>query len=212
MESGSRSFALKIGFKPKTSDPGRVFRAMNDLIESVEGIDSLLARVVSADVDSELVLEDVKSGSLVGWFRQKVKTGSESIYEGDNPEERIEDFINMSNKKIFESISNRDNKYSDIEDMIEKLNEMAKDTGVLQLDGYGNVPISDMIKYLEGISSAVNNLSEGDSASYVGVDDEEVSIDIGLDISENDYVESMSSDIITNMREMILIVKKPDYI
>ena len=180
MESESRSFALKVGFKPDTSDPGRVFRAMNDLVESVEGIDSLLAKVVSADVDSELVLEDVRSGSLIGWFRQNIKTRNESIYD--------------DNKEIFRSISNGSARYSDIEDMIDRLDNMAKNTDVLHIDGYGNVPISDMIKYLEGISNAVKNLEEGDSASYVGVDGEEVSIDVGLDINEDDYVEDMSAE------------------
>lgn len=194
MESESRSFALKVGFKPDTSDPGRVFRAMNDLVESVEGIDSLLAKVVSADVDSELVLEDVRSGSLIGWFRQNIKTRNESIYDDNNPEYEIERFINMSNKEIFRSISNGSARYSDIEDMIDRLDNMAKNTDVLHIDGYGNVPISDMIKYLEGISNAVKNLEEGDSASYVGVDGEEVSIDVGLDINEDDYVEDMSAE------------------
>ena len=212
MESGSRSFALKIGFKPETSDPGRVFRAMNDLIESVEGIDSLLAKVVSADVDSELVLEDVRSGSIVGWFRQNVKTKNESIYDDDNPEQKIENFINMSNGEIFKSISDGSASYSDIEDMIDRLNSMAKDTDVLQLDGYGNVPISDMISYLEGISNAVKNLSDGDSASYIGIDSEEVTIDTGIDIDQDDYTKEMSESKIVNESEMILRVKKPDYI
>lgn len=212
MESDSRSFALKIGFKPNTSDPGRIFRAMNELIYCVEGIDSLLASVVSADVESELILEDVKSGSLVSLFRQNVKTKSDSLYNTDSPKKKIEDFLNRSNKEIFKSISNGDTDYSKIEDMIERLNEMAKETDVLKLDGYGRVKISDITSYLEGLSDAIDNLSEGDSASYIGVDNEEISIDLGLSIEEDEVMEEVSGEKIVNENEMILRVKKPDYI
>lgn len=213
MEPEAKIFALKIGFEPGTQDPGRVFRAMNQLIDSVQDLDSLLARVVSADIESSLILEDIQSGSLISWFRQKVKLDDGTPYKNEDPESRVEEFLARSNREFFQIVAGDGApNYEEIQELIESLNQMAQETDVLQLNGYGKVPIAEIVSRLKQISEALRNLDTGDSASYIGPDREEISLDIGFNIEETDIEDAVVAETITNRNEMILKIKKPDYL
>jgi len=214
MEPEATRFALKIGFEPGTEDPGRVFRAMNQLIDSVQDLDSLLARVVSAEIESSLILDDIQSGSLLSFIRQNVKIKKETPYKGDDPKSKIEDFLNEANEEFFRIASNdvETPGIEEIEEMLRTLDQMAKETDVLQLDGYGKVPIAEIINLLKQISEALRNLDAGDSASYISPESEEISLNIGFDIEDTGVEDEIVAETITNRNEMILKIKKPDYL
>jgi len=214
MEPGATRFALRIGFEPDTEDPGRVFRAMNQLIDSVQDLDSLLARIVSAEIESRLILDDIQSGSLLSFIRQNVKLDEKTPYKGNNPKSKIEKYLNEANGEFFRLASNNGDSpgIEEIEKMLKDLNQMAKETDVLQLDGYGKVPIAEIINLLKQIGEALKNLNTGDSASYISPESEEIPLNIGFDIEDTSIEDEIIAETITNKNEMILKIKKPDYL
>lgn len=53
-------FGLKIDFISGSEDPGRVFRAMSGLIDSVQSFDRHMALTFDAEINPVLLLEEVE--------------------------------------------------------------------------------------------------------------------------------------------------------
>jgi hypothetical protein len=55
---------IKIEYKTGTKNPERVFKTMSGLIESFSEFDRNLAKIISADIDPTVILEEITTGSL----------------------------------------------------------------------------------------------------------------------------------------------------
>ncbi|MEB3341258.1 hypothetical protein [Okeania sp.] len=62
-------FGYKIDFAEDTEDPGRVFRAMLELIEFSKVTDNTLIKYLDVEIESNLVLENIEQGSFIVWFK-----------------------------------------------------------------------------------------------------------------------------------------------
>lgn len=214
MEDTTKRFGLKIEFEPLTENPSRVFAAMKELIDTVEDYNSLLSDVISAEIKSSLVLQDIESGSVSSWLNQKILKQGTTPLKDDEAEDRIEEFLSGSNRELFQSVSGDSGKidYRKVKDLVDRLNEMARETDALQIDSYGNVPVKDIVDFLKRLQQAMDRLRPGDRASYIPGDGSEIYINPNVRVNEEEIMDEMTSTKITNVNDMILKVKKPDYL
>ena len=61
----SESFILKIEYEKDSVRPSRIFRAMSEMIEGFQSLDRNLIQAFPIKVTPELLLEDIRVGSLV---------------------------------------------------------------------------------------------------------------------------------------------------
>ena len=77
-------FCIKIDFEKGVGSPSRVFRAMSDLIETMQAIDVSLVQSIDAKIEPILLLEDVETGSVKAWLRQVINSvDDDSLKKGD---------------------------------------------------------------------------------------------------------------------------------
>ena len=57
-------FCLEIQFLKNSENPSRVFKAMSELIDTMQYLDQTLIKSIDSDIKPIMLLEDVESGSV----------------------------------------------------------------------------------------------------------------------------------------------------
>lgn len=151
-------FCIRIDFeKNSRGNPARIFEAMSGLIRCFQSLDESLVECIdiNKEVCTELILTDIKTGSLLTWLRT---------------------FI------------------SDIDD-----SELMEHGWKALLDFY------------EHASTSVYALTEKNEVKYI-TPEEETAISKTCEISEEIREEILTKESSTSQHDLILPVKKPDYL
>lgn len=206
-------FCLKVSFEPGTPDPTRVFRAMSQLITALGHLDAALAASVGAQIKPTVLLEDVDKGSLRAWLRDAL----EGLDDGDvrdlNWRRMVGGFLVKGKRAVVRALSDRQT-ISDRNDMRQlqaDVMRVADETGVSTLPTYSAITPDRLLKAASEVSQAVNQLDSRDTASFVS-DEGEVPINPAFRISTEAVENLLTRETIPSEGEMILKVKKPDYL
>src|SRR2546421_496258 len=77
-------FCIEIDYAKDSPNPSRVFRAMSDLIEALQSVDSTLAESLAIKLEPVLLLEDIEAGSIKAWLAQKIESvDDQALKSGD---------------------------------------------------------------------------------------------------------------------------------
>ena len=98
-----------------------------------------------------------------------------------------------------------------IDGLAHGLMEVAKETDVLRIRMYTPVHASKITKSLQKITEAVSHLDEGDIATY-RTKEEETTFNMEFHFSPETIEQLLTKETISSNQEMILKVKKPDYL
>ncbi|MDZ4164674.1 MAG: hypothetical protein U1C55_06065, partial [Smithellaceae bacterium] len=61
-------YCIEIRFEKGSRDPARVFRAMQEMIETFHEFDRSLIRAIDSNIEPILILEDIEAGSIKSWL------------------------------------------------------------------------------------------------------------------------------------------------
>jgi hypothetical protein len=61
-------FCLEIQFQKDSENPSRIFRAMSELIETMQFLDQALIKSIDSKIQPIMLLEDIESGSVRTWL------------------------------------------------------------------------------------------------------------------------------------------------
>jgi hypothetical protein len=66
-------YCIEIKFEKGSKDPARVFRAMQEMIETFHELDCSLVKSIDSNIVSSLVLEDIETGSIKSWLSNAIE-------------------------------------------------------------------------------------------------------------------------------------------
>lgn len=206
-------FCIELTFKKGTGCPSRVFRSLSELIDTIQVIDNHLVGCIDTRIEPVLMLEDIESGSIRTWLSSVLKA---------MPDDAI---YNLSWKKLVGSyllkakyyminflegkttISNTD----EIKPLTSKLHQLAKETEVRMLPDYKEIQPRELLEDMQRMSDNLSHLGEGDSASYI-TPEEKARFNLDFKLAPETVEELLVHETISAEAEMILKVKKPDYL
>lgn len=213
VQSDENLFEIKVKFEKEKGNPSRVFRAMSDLIESVQILDQHLSATLSTSVQTKLVLKDIETGSIKAILKNIVeKIPDEAIKEGDY-KKLIGHFLHKAKHKILDWCSERDEikDREEVKSLQGRIEDLAKETNLKHLPVYAPLETSTLLSDINSIKDSLTNLDEKDTATFSsqqGISQ----FNKKLMISENIVKELITRETILSEGERILKVKKPDYL
>jgi hypothetical protein len=206
-------FEIKIDFERGHGDPARVFRTMSGLVESIQSFDQHLSATISTKIQTTLILEDIKGGSMLSVFRTMVESVPDEVLKDGEIKKILGHFLCHGKHVLLDWCSKRNaiNNRSDVKELEGELLELAEKTKIKQLPAYAPIEIGTLLSDISSVRDALVNLEEEDSAVLIS---KEMSSNFNknLKIPEDIVREFMTKETIDSSGEKIFKVKKPDYL
>lgn len=187
---------------------------MVDLIEALRRFDRDLARSFDATIEPQMFLEDVESGSIKAWIAEVLKsTDDEALKSGEWKKVlgsylvqakylvlgRIEKSASITEPQLLERIQ------SDLS------NETAQN-GLGLLVGFTPLSRTQLAAHIADITTSLQPLRSGDTATFESVGRTPVPFNPQLRVDADEIQNLLETRTIENDVEMILKVKKPDFL
>lgn len=207
MSDLNNAIGIKIDFDKNSTEPQRVFDAMSDLIQSIQSLHSCFLSSISVQCEVQLLLSDIKEGSLISWLSPDIK--NKNIEIDANKKSKISTFLDKSTQKVIEFLEDKEtiSNISELDDLEEKIKKEADN---LSLDEFLNDFSLDKQKLLKGISSigkATNELHKEDSA-YVELNSGSYLINSSFNLSDIETKQLLSIRTEDKTFETTLVIKK----
>lgn len=208
-------FAVEIDFEPETGfDPARVFKSMSQLIGAFQDIDMRLITSINSAIGPVLMLENIETGSLRTWLRSRLDLlpGDDVLKDGDW--KKIVGFYLVRCKHIIvrfiegkATITTR----SDVQALEAELLAAAEETQIRRIPAYEPINRKDLLEGIQEISNALAHLEGNDGASLITMEGK-ANFNLNFRISDQTIEELTVEENISHEEEMILKVKKPDFL
>lgn len=207
------SFILTIDYAKDSPRPSRVFRAMSELIEGFQALDNDLVRAFPVRVESELILEDIQVGSLRTVIKNTLKGMDDAALKNLEWKKIVGGFLLQGKHAVLKWIEAREQIESRkaLQDLSEEVRRLAEGTRILHLPIYTPPPLPLLVKDIGVISIAVANLGTEDTASYEAAGSIS-GFNKAFHVDQEFAEELLTEETITNKSEVLLRVKKPDYL
>ena len=207
-------YCIEIKFKKGSKDPSRVFRAMSEMIETFQDFDNSLVQAIDSNIEPILILEDIESGSIKSWLSSALKAVEDDALKNIDWKPAVGKYL-VKAKYIAVDFLNGKTRISDASEVTQLEDEiyaLAKKTDVRWLPIYEKIPTKKLLHSVEKISSSLSHLQSTDDASYLISEDEKVNFNLEFKLIPESIDDLVTKDKIVSKSEMILKVKKPDYL
>lgn len=208
------AFAIEIDFVKGKGDPSRPFRTMVELTEALASFDRDLVKSVDATIEPILLLENIQTGSIRSWFVTVLRsTDDTALASGEWKRivgtfavkakyallKRLEGAASVTDPELLDSIQT-------------ELLKEAENTNVRGLPGYAPMSRTRIAAHIAEITTSLEYLSDEDSASFQSPSEGTVPFNRALRVVPEEMTKLLAARTVINTNEMILKVKKPDYL
>lgn len=206
-------FAIKIDFQKGSESPSRVFRAMTGLIETFEQLDHALTRSIDVRVKPVMLLEDIEAGSIRAWLRSVVQELPDDALAKAEWKPIIGTYLVKAKRAILDwtggktTVTNR----QEIIELQTSLVALAEQTEINQIPAYAPADMREILTQVQSVSDSLGLLRAGDSATFESQQGN-VDFNLAFRIAPETLEEILTARIIKNKAELLLKVKKPDYL
>lgn len=206
-------FELKIDFERGSGNPTRVFRSMTSLIEATSDFDSDLISSIGARVKTDLILEDIQTGSLRSQLSSALKEiDGEALRSGDW-KRVLGTYLDKGRLTLIEKLDEKP-KIESKEQLVlvqRELHKLALKTDAAFVPHYEPIALDRLLKDIQTFRMGMAYLGEKDAA-FVILEGTKEQISKDIEINPDLRDEIMIKESISNTSDAILKVKKPDYI
>lgn len=204
-------FAIVIDFRKGEDSPTRVFSAATELIRSFEELDHVLARSVDSSIKPVMILEDVEVGSLKVWLKNALRSTDDQALKDLDWRPAVGKYLVRAKYVVLRWLDNDDAPRS-LQDLRREIRDLASETDVRRLPDYAPPDPSGLINIAKQIQDAKKMLGPNDRVFFEGSEGR-VEVDLSVDIDPDELAELATKEtIMLPPAEMILAVKKPDYL
>lgn len=206
-------FSFLIDFKKGEGSASRIFSAMQEFIKTCETFDKDLLASVDSKIKPLMLLEDIRAHSLRAYLRNVLTAvDDDTIKEGDWS--KIAGTFLVKAKHLALEWLERGDK--DINILSSEINELSRETTIRKIPMNTPVENKTLIDAVKGFDRVKDHLHEQDKAAMISGENENekrVELDISkrIDIEEIEQLATRET-IINTIPNMLLIVKKPDYL
>lgn len=206
-------YYLQIDFEKGSERPERVFQSMAQLIEAFQRIDVHLARSVAAGIEPVVILQKVEAGSIRTWLATILRSVDDESLKKLEWKGIVGNYLVKGKARFLRFLEGKKEIASakEVEVLEAELVHLAQETEVRQIPAYMPIPRRLLLEDLNAVSTAVAVLSPRDRATAV-LDEENIEVAKGFVVSEEAIDQLVTEESIDNVTEVILKVKKPDYL
>jgi hypothetical protein len=207
------SFELKIDFEKHSENPGRVFQAMAQMIESFHLIDNDLLLPFDAHAETFLILEDIKAGSLRTVLTTMLRSVDDESLKAGEIKKIIGSYLLKGKYRLIHFLEDKKQitERAEIEALGADLHKLAVETDVKKLPSYKRVSSSALLRDIQLITLAVEHLKPADTAKFISINGDAL-FNQSFQYHQ-DAVETLLTKETKDFESSeILKVKKPDYL
>lgn len=206
-------FYIEIKFKKDSENPSRVFQTMAGIIDAFQQFDNDLIRGIDSKLEPVILLEDIEVSSLRAWLANRLKGVPDDAIRDLDWKKFIGTYLVKAKYIVIKKLEGK-TEITDknvIEDIQYELLEEAKKIEVNQLPGHQPMPLPKLIANIDSISKALEPLTKDDSA-IITTPQGTASFNLELNFTPEHIEDLLTKESISSKMEMILKVKKPDYL
>ena len=206
-------FSIEIDFQKGSESPSRIFRTMTGLIETFQELDKALVNSIDTKIEPVMIIEDIETGSIKGWFSTILKNVDDDALKKLDWKPLVGQYLVKAKYYILDFMDGKTQITSigEIEDLERKLLKSAEETDVTHFPSYTPIQRQKLFSNIKRITDALGYLNESDKASYISSENE-IIMNAQFDIVPEKIEELLTQEQIGSYSEMILKVKKPDYL
>lgn len=206
-------FCLEIIYKKESENPSRVFHTMSQLIDNFQRIDMHLVKSIDVRIEPVLLLEDIETGSIRVWLSSMLKAIPDESLFNLNWKPIVGQYLVKAKYLMIDFVEQKTtiSNVDEIKLLEENIYKLAEQTQVRRLASYTRPQTRELLEGIKDISSSLSYLSEGDSASYT-TGEEEAKFNLQFKLAPESIEDLLAKETISEEGELILKVKKPDYL
>jgi len=206
-------FLLTFYFEAGLKNPQRIFSTASDCIDALQAYDEMLLKTFPSTIKPVFVLEQVDTGSIRIWLKQFLEAVDDDAIKNLDWKPAVGKYLIKGKYlllKMLECKTGLPDK-KDMEDISNELHNLAKETDVLRFPAYSRVRTNDIAKHVKQLSDATQRLEKGEYFSMES-DEGKASIQAGLSVTDADIDAMLVERSIRNISELILMVRRPDFL
>jgi hypothetical protein len=206
-------FNLYIDYEKSEGEPSRVFHAMGELIDAFEGLDELLAGIISEGDGTELVLEDIEASSLRAKLRSIILGVPDDALKDGDWKKILGHFLVKAKYLVARWLSDNPQITSvdQIQSLQKELEVLAQQTGARHLPFFRPVDKRALLGKIAEIDRAITYLDPRDTLKYESSYGQ-VTLPHTQHVHETLIRDILTREVIDSNDERIVKVKKPDYL
>ena len=211
---------VKINFLAGESNPQEILQCAVDTINALSELDQALANCISSNMQMSFKLEGFKEGSLI----TRLKSFYLNNDENANTDEHInsdlaQQFVNNSREEIIKGVAASGNVIDgkQLADILKRTETVAKQVGLIDAVGYA--PPNPLIlgTAINAVLDSGSKLKNGETAKISTAEnfnDDSVYVELpkGKKVDIDDVLNELVTQEIENTSDMILVIKKPDFL
>lgn len=204
-------FAFEIDFLRGVGPASRVFSATHEFIKACEALDAELVQSIDASIEAVLVLEDIQSGSIKTWLRNVLSATEDDALKTLDWKPLVGKYLVRAKYAVIRWIDD-DSTPRSLPDLRREIQQIAAETDVRHLPDYSAPSPAALISAVRDFQSVKERLLPGDKATLLTQEgDIEFNLSVSLPIEDIEAL-AVARTIENPPSEMILPVKKPDYL
>lgn len=206
-------FGIEIEFKPNSPDPARVYRSMTNLIEACQSIDIKLAQSLSPQIKPVLYLENIETGSLTTFLRTVLESFDDDAIKNLEWKKLVGAYLVKAKRRMVDYLKDRETIQNsrEIFDLQQVISDAARETRAVDLPEYQALPAGEVAQSVFLLSEGTTPLGPDDHAKYLSPDGT-IEINRSFRVTKERIEEVLTQKTVVNPRDLILKVKKPDFL
>ena len=202
-------FGFEIDFRRETGPASRVFAATSQFITACEALDAELVQLIDSSIQTVLVLEDIESGSIKTWLRNLLSSADDEALKKLDWKPLVGAYLVRAKYAVIRWV---DKDAKSLDELRTEIQIIAAETDVRRLPAYAPPSYPALIKGAQDFQAVKDHLIEGDRAKFLTRDSEfEINLSVRMSL-ENIEALAVARTIKVPAHEMVLPVKKPDYL
>lgn len=204
-------FGFEIDFQKGVGPASRVFTATHDFIKACEALDDELVRSIDSSIETILVLEDIQTGSIKTWLRNSLNAADDDALKTLDWKPLVGKYLVRAKYAVIRWIDD-DTAPRNLQDLRREIQQIAAETDVRHLPDYSAPSPTALVSAIRDFQSVKDRLLPGDRATLLTNDgDLSFNLSVSLPIEDIEAL-AVARTIEVPASEMILPVKKPDYL
>ena len=206
-------FCIEIDFQKGSESPSRIFRAMTEIIETFQEIDITLIRSIDTKIEPIALIEDVETGSLKAWLKYALRETDDEALKQLDWKPAVGKYLVKAKYFILNFIDKKTEIVSreEVEQLEKQLLQAAEETDVTNMPSYTVVQRQKLLPQIGRLTNALKILNENDKAIYIYAENE-IRMNACFNYIPENIETLLTQEEIISTSEMILKVKKPDYL
>lgn len=206
-------FAFEIDFAKGVGPASRVFAATHEFIKACEALDAELVQAIDSSIETVLVLEDIQEGSIRTWLRNLLTAVDDDALKTLDWKPLVGQYLVRSKYAVLRFLDEDGTRQ--LPDLREEIRRIAADTDVRHMPDYAPPSPAALVGALREFQNVKDYLVDGDKARLISqwptMGDYEFNLQVRIPIDRIEEL-AIARTITQPPAEMILPVKKPDYL